>query len=116
MEPVEKWPGVARHRALGISSGERALQQADVARDDFRIQAQLDGAEEQLGGVQVPAQRVARLLQQVAGVPGIALGPEVGGDLIAADAAATGRSEERKHGERLPALPCSGAGSTIDLD
>ena len=103
-ESVKEWPSVQRDRGRMVAALQGCVEQSYVAADDGGVEPQLGRAQEQLGGVQVAAQGVAGLLQQVAPVRGVALGPQVCDELVATDALLRG-GEEGKEGERLP-LDC----------
>src|SRR2546426_4255420 len=77
------------------------LFRSNVARNDVGIQPQLGGAEQQLRLVEIAPQRVAGLLEETAAVLGVALGPEVGAQLVPAQPVLARGGEEREEGERL---------------
>ena len=116
IEAVEERPRVQRHRLRRVAALERGLEALNVARDDVGVQPQLGGAEQQLRRVEIAPQRVAGLLEESVGVLAVALGPEVGNQLVAAQAALAGGGEQREERERLAARGGTAALGAILFD
>src|SRR2546426_899291 len=114
-EAVEEGTAIDHDRGRRIAPRERIVERLNVAGKDRRIEPQLRGAEEQLRLVQVVAQRVAGLLEQAAAVFGVAVRPEVGDDLVAAQPAWMS-SKKRQQGEGLPLRARSRTGRAFLLD
>src|SRR3989442_4159104 len=83
-EPIEERPRVDPDRRFYIAALQRLLEGLHVAGEHSLIQPQLGRAEQQLVCVKIAPQRVAGLFEEGARVSGVALGPEVGHHLVAA--------------------------------
>src|SRR2546426_5338952 len=91
-ETIEKRTLVQRDRPLQLALREGRFELLDVGRHDLRVQPELVGSEEQLLRVEVAAQRVQRLRQEMSRLLLTAFGPEAGEQLVAA------HTESRRRG------------------
>src|SRR2546422_4449618 len=98
-ETIEKRTVVQRDRPLQLALREGRFELLDVGRHDLRVQPELVGSEEQLLRVEVAAQRVQRLRQEMSRLLLTAFGPEAGEQLVAAHTALTGCREEGQQAE-----------------
>ena len=101
IEAVEERRAVYLHRARAIAHPQSLFEDLHVACNGLGIEAQLRRAEEQLRLVEIAPQRVAGLLEETAAVLGVALGPEVGDQLVPAHPILARSGEEGEEGERL---------------
>src|SRR5439155_4728542 len=104
IEAVEKRAPVELGSLRRVTALERGLEGLHIAGDDVRIEPQLSRAEEEIGLAQVAPQRVAGLLEEATSVLGVCLGPQIGDELVAAEAGAARSSEEREQRQGLALL------------
>ena len=113
IEAVQERPSVELGGRRIVATLEGVLEGLHVARDDGRIQRELRRAEQEIGLMKVAAQGVASLLQEAARVLGVGVGPQVGDELVTAEAALARCGEEGEEREGLPLLRGSAHGHPV---
>lgn len=94
VEAVEKWPSVQLHHAAEVFLLSGRGKRVDVTRDDCVIQPKLGAANEELRCFEILSQAVARLLEHMAAMLGVRIGPQITDQLFATDAfVVAGRQE-----------------------
>ena len=96
IEAVQERPRVERDGRRIVATLEGVFEGLHVARDDGRIEHELGRAENEIGLMEVTAQRVAGLLQQTARVLGVGVRPQVGDELVSGEAALLSGGEQGK--------------------
>jgi hypothetical protein len=105
-EAVEERPPIERRRRGVTSVRQRRLELRDVGTDHARVQPQVGAGGEEHGLAERLAEAVDGLVEEVAGVLGVAVRPEQGLQALATPAP-LGR--DREHGEEREAVPLGGA-------
>src|SRR5207302_10112700 len=114
IEAVQERPRVERDGRRIVATLEGVFEGLHVARDDGRIEHELGRAENEIGLMEVTAQRVAGLLQKTARVLGVGVRPQVGDELVPGEAALARSGEEREERERLALLGRADASRVVD--
>ncbi len=97
-EAVQEGTGHEAHGALVVLPANQILELGDVAPDFIGVEAQLAGAEEDVGGVGVATKGVERLLQGVPTLLVVGVGPEGGLEPVARNAARAGAGDHGQQG------------------
>ncbi len=102
MEPGEEGSAVGTHRPLQLFSSHRRLELPEIAGQPLGVEPEVLASGEDGVVTQRRAEDVERFAEEMAGVGGVALGPEPGHQPVAAERAGVLDREQRQQGEALP--------------
>ena len=102
METVEEGPVVHPDRGLQVVTGEGRLELPEIAGQSGRVEAKVVAGAEHRIIAQRRAEDVERIAKLVAGVAGVALGPELGDQSVAAEWAGVLHRQQGEQGDALP--------------